>query len=256
MSSGCSRRFYVQCTTTIHTFVSWTKDELRPFRLGTKVTRRDGSEDITYQDHLILAPYDRVLCQLAAEDSHGDTNTSHEACRRQCYAQRVLDEFALEFTAYRGTPTDFRSVVLSPILQRQLRGVQDSYLPCVNGAIGGSPSDPTLEQVTNLYLGIDPTDPELAASYRRNILFVPEARWHLGTVIGSFSTADIAMYNRVRANQDLLMSWLKECGEDDDDTEPIVFSPLMVTIVKDEGLDLFYGRELSLVVRIPPHLAI
>ena len=116
MSSGCNQRFYVQCMTMIHTFISWIKDRLHPFRLDTKVTCWNCSEDITYWNHFILTSYNHVLCQLAAEDSHDNMNTSHKVCCQQHYTQCILDEFVLKFTVYRGTSTNFWFIVLSPIL--------------------------------------------------------------------------------------------------------------------------------------------
>ena len=84
---------------------------LCPFRIGIK-----SSQGFCYTLHYILAPYNRILAQLIAEDQYGDIDQSYEALRQQSYVRQVLDKFVQEFTSYTRQPVDFRSKVLTPIL--------------------------------------------------------------------------------------------------------------------------------------------
>jgi hypothetical protein len=233
--------------------MAWTTGELRRFRLGSN-RRRGRYSSIVYREAQILAPYDRVLAQLIAEDLHGDTHRSHEAYRRQQYARRVLDAFGKEYTAYAGSPILFRSHVLTPILQRQLFGVPDSYLPAVSTVVGNGAQHPTIQQATEFYLKEDPTDPQLIPTYRYNMVFIPEIRWHLATVLGTGKIGDDACYNRIRANQDDLMSSLTGASEVEDEMgSNACFDEAMVAVIMAEHLDTFFAHELEQVIRTSPH---
>ena len=245
-----SRTFYIKCTITIHDFMSWAVGTLRPFEIGSKQAR---SNRITYRKKHIPAPYDRILCQLIMEDRHGAVDRSHEAVRRQSYAQQVLDEFAKDFTSYEGEPIDFRSNVLSPILQRQLMGVSDAYLVSVRKAVGEGSDNPTIGQATRFYLEDDPTIPELIPNYRFNMVFIPQVRWHLGILMGVIQVGDHPGYKRVWDNQDYLMSAPPaECEPNLDGDQMPLFTPSMVTVIVDERLDLFFGPECGRVVCVLP----
>jgi hypothetical protein len=119
--------------------MSWRKGELRQISVGRTITSRKGTRnncEEVYHPKDIPAPYDRIIAQLIAEDKHGDGDKSHDSLHRQAYARRVLDAFWYEINGYAGRPIDFRSTVLTPLLQRQLRGVEDSYGPSVQAAVG------------------------------------------------------------------------------------------------------------------------
>ena len=234
--------------------MTWKAGEMRTFRLGSTGKRRKGKKTrITYRDMQIPSPYDRILCQLITENEHGMKSTSHEVLRRQYYAREVLDRFCEEYDSYKGPIAKFRSAVLSPILQRQLRGLSDSYLPFVARAISNSDGDPTVGEVTELYLGIDPTDPELIPSYRQNMVFVPEMMWHLGIVMGIFKVGDISGYGRVWGNHDVLMADLQaQGGEADCETQGSRFSPAMVKVVIANQVEAFFEPELHEAVCIYP----
>lgn len=242
--------------------MEWTAGDLRDVQIGTSKKRRNKhSYEVTYEERKIRAPYDRIICQLLLEDEHGEFNVSHEALRRQAYAREVLDEFAKELRAYKGSPADFRSRVLTPILQRQLMGVADAYFPVVYVAVADDEDDsePTIGQATEFYLSEDPTDPALIDDYRHNIIFIPEARWHLGVVMGKIDRTSPASYKKIRDNHDLLMAQiLKEMEDADDDDNAQTFSPSEVMVVVDERLDEFFRPELDEVVRItqPPCYAL
>lgn len=226
----------------------WTVGTLRPFRIGIKSSR-----GFRYTLHYIPAPYDRILAQLIAEDQHGDIDESHEALRRQSYAQQVLDKFVQEFESYTGQPIDFRSKVLTPILQRHLIGVTDVYLPALNSAIGEDSNRPTIGEATSFYLSVDPTDPTLIPSYRLNIVFIPEVRWHLATVMEVIRVGERHPYDSILGrDQDALMLAInaQPDGSDKDVRPPVLDAP-MVTVIKEEGLEEFFTEELEQAVRVP-----
>jgi hypothetical protein len=233
--------------------MSWMPGTLRPFTIVStrKRPNQTSSKTITTEG-LIPAPYDRILCQLIAEDSHGDFDDSHEASRRQTYARQVLDMFAKEYKAYKGPPIAFRSTVLTPILQRHLAGVPDEYLPAVSKAIGDGADSPSIGQATQFYLAEDPTDPALVPAYRYNMVFIPQVRWHLGLIIKAIAIGDSSAYDRIFVNQDTLMSALKKDPNDGADERQIPrLNAAMVAVVIDEKLDIFFGPELSVVVCTP-----
>jgi len=88
--------------------MNWTQAELRCIKIGTATKRRNKKKlKITYQSKHIPAPYDCIICQLIAEDEHGNIHTSHEAIRRQSYARQVLDKFVEELKAYKGLAIRF-----------------------------------------------------------------------------------------------------------------------------------------------------
>jgi hypothetical protein len=258
--------------------MSWTKGELREIMVGRSVTTRKGGkrhrEDI-YRTTKVPAPYDRVVAQLIAEDAHANGDKSHDSLCRQTYARRVLDAFWYEINQYNGKEIDFRSAVLTPILQRQLRGVEDSYGPSVRAAVGDGCINPTIAQATEFYLGDDPTSPYWIPCYRRNLIYVPEARWHLGVVLGKYRVTAADQYRTFRDNQLVLDKWIRkrdemrkarrEAGEaeaeekvDEGRGKPVPnFGFLEVFIIINEQLEDFFGPELTRVVRVTsPHLCL
>jgi hypothetical protein len=246
------RKSHIKCSITIDTFMHWTTDTLRPFKIGSRQRRhKDGLSKVLYQEKQIPAPYDRVLSQLIAEDTHGDTDRSHEAIRRQTYARQVLDAFVTEFKAYKGPAIRFRSTILTPILQRQLVGVPDAYLPAISKVVGDGTDNPTIGQATKFYCGIDPTDPALIPSYRFNMVFIPEMRWHLGIVLGLVRVGDSSAYKKTFQHQDTLMSALvSDCEGGSEGDEVLRFDAAMIKVLLDERLNIFFGKEMEQVVRI------
>ena len=103
-----------KCNMTPETFMSWENRQLRPYRMG-RLVRGHGSR-IQFKTYRILAPYDRIISQLAAEIEHGEDHDTHESRRRQEYAKRVLDMFATEVERYKGPEDEFYSKILTPIL--------------------------------------------------------------------------------------------------------------------------------------------
>jgi hypothetical protein len=124
--------------------MAWSKGDLRDIEFGERRGRgNSSSQQPVLSKYEIPAPYDRIVSQLIAEDIHGVGYDSHESRRRQTYAREVLDEFGAELQAMKHIQFErgqFRSTVLTPILQRQLGGVHDAYTPFVRAAISSGTS--------------------------------------------------------------------------------------------------------------------
>jgi hypothetical protein len=249
-------------------FMSWERGELRTIVVGTtvsiKVDGKTRTDFIKYQV-LVPAPYDRIVAQLIAEDIHAKTDSGHEVLRRQTYAQVVLDKFWKEIKGYKGEAVNFRSKVLTPILQRQLWGVEENYGPALRLAVAGAPKNPTIAQATQFYLENDPTDPDWIPTFRRNLIYIPEARWHLGFVLGNYTVDDVTAYDSVRKNVDQIYKSMQKIAairarnkaagkaavkpKPTEDTEVPELGILETYIIFSEHLDDFFEPELKRVVR-------
>ena len=275
--SGCRSSYYLKYNITADKILRWTDGELRTISVGVKAGK---AKKVTYSDHQIPAPYDRIVDQLLREVEHATkaVKKGHEVLRRKTYAQRVLDAFHLEIRKYDGDPASFRSRVLTPLLQRQLCGVEENQGPCVRNSVCDKRGRCTIKSVTQFYLGCDPTDPGWIPTFRRNLVYIPEARWHLGVVLGKISVADHKAYDDIKDHHDQLMRKVstrsenddthEEGGddgsseEDSDDDEAVNFEldvvnsapPFRLTevsVLVAEGLDEFFAHELQTVVRLP-----
>jgi hypothetical protein len=251
--ASCRRNYRFECTVTTETFLQWELGELRDVQVGRKKKKSRNSRSTKYiwTDHKIPAPYDRIVAQLITEAEHGKTDHGHEAVRRQSYALEVLDAFGDEITSYDGPQAAFRSRTLTPILQRHLWGVSDEYGPCVRGAVlDDAEGEPTITMATQFYLSEDPTDPGLIPTYRRNIIYIPEARWHLTTLTGSRRVGNEEDYENLWESVDLLMSSLRRETHSNSSNKgcvPELLFPDIDVIVRDY-LDGFYEKELATVV--------
>jgi hypothetical protein len=222
------------------------------FRKARKGARRTA----THKTKLIPAAYTQVVAQLTAEARHGNVNQGHEARRRQTYARKVLDLFAEELLSYHRSEEDFRSFVLTPILARMLSGLTDVYLPQIVAAVSQGRPTITTEDAVRFYLTLDPVDPAYIPYYRRNLLYIPEARWHLGVTLGrdTEKKANPTEYhNRFRVNHDRIL--------DANATDPLLpppdgSPPLLrrteVRTLQNECISRFFWRELELVVCTTP----
>ena len=240
------QKYDFECTVEARKFLQWAPGELRKIKYG--LTKRSSGKDHTFlfkKD--IPAAYHRLVCQLTAEIIHATHHTGHEALRRCSYAMEILDAFGAELSSVRVVTADFRSKVLTPILQRQLRGIPDYYTPGVSNAVASDGEMVTISDATKFYLEDDPTDPECIPSYRRNLIYIPEARWHLGYVLGNIKLGSGPQYDRIRTHQDDLMKALREDREeeiDDDDSNVPEFISAEVTVLVQEGLDDYFAQEL------------
>ena len=176
--------------------------ELGPVRRMTNKITSEVRYTVNYTQYQLPAAYQRLIGQLAAEQSHANRHNSHESRRRQMYARRVLDAFAKELLENNAQPPEgrippesFRSKVLTPILQRQLHAVHDAYLPSVRAAMTRTgEASLTISRVTEIYMGRDPTLAYLAPLYRCHLLYVPEPRWYLGVLINPALLGDPEFY--------------------------------------------------------------
>lgn len=234
------QRYFFHCTTDLKTFLQWGEGEMRTVRWqitkGSRVVGR--SIDIP-------AAYHRLVCQLTAEIAHASSYFGHEALRRCSYAMEVLDAFGTELTSSRSLTADFRSKILTPILQRQLRGASDCYFPPMSYIVSSDGATVTIGDATRYYLAEDPTHPKWIPSYRRNLIYIPEMRWHLGVVMGKVKLGDTQGYNNIRANHDHLMKALKA-----EETEPNAwisqsFNAAEITAIVKEGLEEYFSQELA-----------
>ena len=240
----------------------WDAGELRTVELG-HWRKRPGLSvyKVVFVPYKVPAPYDRIVSQLIAESVHSKTDLSHESCRRGVYAMETLDAFGDELKAFGASkrpPATFRSRVLTPILQRQRAGIYDAYRPFVQSCIAGAGKIPSIMEVTQLYLGSDPADPTHISTYRRNILYTPNVRWHLGVVLNGMDGEKkkrISYYNRVQANHDKIMaSPLVETFKELDSRGIPLLSYVELEVIFDERLEKFFMEELKYVVSalIPP----
>ena len=141
----------------------------------------------------VPAPYDRIISQLILEDEHAEEDYGHEAGRWQSYARRVLNFLWKEIRGFdeKFDKKESRPKSLTPILQRQLEGAEDNYSPSVRDSVSTEEGKtPTIEQATHFYLRDDPAHPRWILNFRRNIIYIPEARWHLGTLLGAHAVGD------------------------------------------------------------------
>jgi len=107
--------------------------------------------------------------------------------------------------------------------------------------------------VTRFYLQDDPTDPIFIQTYRRNLLYIPNPRWHLGVVMGKeygSSQAAIDHYKKVMDNHYVIMLDLEMEGHKRYDNNNIpLLSYVEIKCIIDEGLEDFFKEELQNVVR-------
>ena len=222
---------------------------------------------IHYRDVTIPAPYDRIVSQLLAElqysaGQHAAEVDVLESRRRQFYARKTLYAFIKELKELGegdAPSANFRSKVLTPILQRQLQGVPDSYTPTVRTSISAeADGEPTITDVTKFYLNDDPVDPGFIPTYRRSLLHISEARWHLSIVAGVAEMAPTPdakhHYAKVRRNHDAIMAAISAEGFDGFDELGVpLLKSVEVKAIFDEGLQDFFEDELKHVVRdVPP----
>jgi len=196
----------------------------------------------------IPAPYLRILDQLQKEAKHGQSDMGHEAQRCAVYAEETLDAFGKELTTTKDIdPTTFRSKVLNPVLQRQLHGVPSHYTPAVCRAIARGDGPVTIETATIFYLANDPISPTMIPSYRRNCIYIPEVRWHLGILMGTGALGNPKQYILIRENQDEIMGELRSEKPWTGSGVP-PFNYVEVETIHCERIAPFFKQELERVV--------
>jgi len=260
LTRSSRRRYDYDCVIGFDMFMRWKKGEVRKIKVGQWRKRPNkASYALSNTTYEIPAPYHQLVCQLVAEDMHGADHDSHESRRRQTYAREILNAFGDELKEFKRSklpPVDFRSRVLTPILQRQLNGIYDGYSYSARNAFPKEGEEPTIQDVTRFYLRNDPVDPIFIRTYRRNLLYLPNPRWHLHIVMGGeIGSTDAAVkhYNKVMANHDTIMRNLPPNSHERRDNNNIPFlNHTEVRCIIDEGLENFFKEELENVVRDTP----
>ena len=257
--------YYIECNIAASQFMAWTEGELRPVQVGkTRKINNKRAYKQQYTEYLIPAPYDRIVSQLILEAMHGEAHDTHESHRRLSYAREVLDAFGQELEQLKGRSKEgmvtFRSAILTPLLQRQRRGVDDAYTPSVCAAIRRHASNTlqvehakgslTIRAATNFYLKDDPTNPSHIPSYRRNLLYLPVARWHLGRVLGQPGDqgpeAALAYYKSILEHHDTIMESLHTEAYAGYNADGVPFlTRAEVTAILLEGIEAFFKAELD-----------
>ena len=248
------------CVLSAADFMRWNKDELREVTVKTLIRRKGIKDPVSHEKaYQIPAAYHRIVSQLGWEIDFGKTHDTHEGRRRLTYARGVLDAFGIELEQRKDTTElamiGFRSAVLTPILQRQLAGVPDAYTPFVRSAIKGKQyADVTIKAATEFYLTRDPTDPSNIPIYHRNLLYIPQARWHLGRLMEN-TTVELSAkevrqyYELILDNHDIIMLALREGYKGQDKHGYPLLTQAEATAVVEEGLKVFFADELAELVR-------
>ena len=243
-------------------FLLWEVNELRQIKFCILKRKKGEEPERLKVSRDIHVAYARVVDQFVLECEHAKEHLGHEAVRRQSYAMEMLDLFAEEVMAYEGPAVEFRSKVLTPVLQRHLFGLPDGNASTVSRAIRPDGQPPTIKDATIFYLTADPLDPRWIPNYRRNAIAIPQVRWHLRILIDEFQcypnsiVGYYAYYNSVLQNQVELMARIADLREIDavHNGIPLFKLPHVVVIVC-ERLDIFYEKELERVVRHIPILS-
>jgi hypothetical protein len=171
---------------------------------------------------------------------------------------------------------NWRSKVLTPILQRQLQGIPDPYAPAIHTAISNCSRDDdddvyedgededandvvTISDATKFYLGTDPLDPSNLPTFRRNLVYIREVRWYLQMLFENGNLlSDRKCFDRSINNQDYLINTVdddeidedeEEDEEEEDDGVPLLSSAEASTIYF-EHLEEFFKEELERVVSV------
>ena len=243
-----SRWYAFSFVLPLASFMAWEAGELIAISFGKKVKRpKKSNSTVRWWTRQIPIPYTRLIDQFRYEDSHGLYDTGHEARHCMAYARRVLKEFGAELDRYKGNAEGFRSAVLTPILQRQLRGLPDSYSPVIAIYMCSDLHDVTIADATEFYLSIDPLDPACIPSYRRNLIYIREMLWHLVVRTSRAEWKSREDYNWILKNHDLALESL-EPGVGEDGSFP-VFSAWEVDMIVAHSLQDWFAEELSEVVR-------
>jgi len=241
-------------------FLSWTDGELAKVAFGMKKKKpKKKTWVLQYVQKWIPVPYARLIHQYILEVKHGRKDDSHEATRRMAYAERMLEAFGRELEGYKGKREDFRSKVLNPVLQRQLCGIPDNYAAPICDVMAGD-GEVTIYDATVFYLANDPLNPRCIPSYRRNLIYIREARWHLGVLEGVIKVESNYDFDWVLKNHNSILDGLghesSEEEEDGKDGNPIPkLRRVEVEVIVVERLNSHFAYDLNRVVctEAPPH---
>ena len=256
----CSKRFIIliyavshspkyrfEAEVTGNSFMMWKKGQLHDISYGKRKKQSGDKKKWNMVTKRVPVQYARLLHQFLLEIDLAKHNKAHEILRRQTYAEKVLDEFALELNRFRGVENDFRSKVLTPILQRQLNGIPDPQGPAICKVFDPKHGIPTIGAVTKLYLGIDPLDPRYINSYRHNLVYIREARWHLAIILGKADGKSEEDFIITLKHHDCIQQKMKTSPRPEGGEFPR-WNDVEVAAVVEEELDDWFEAELERVV--------
>ena len=184
----------------------------------------------------IHAGYRRLLLGFTREIEFMtvDKLKSHNCLFRATYLIKVLDLFAGELVRHSAATADFsgyRSQVLNPILQRQVRGVYDHEAEMVRLSVGD-----TLEDAAKFYLSWDPLETKHINILLRGILYIWPVRLSFALLSRK---ATSALYDLGRTNTEALLMDRRKV-KDEEFLKSTYLYDWERRIVDLEGLERFY----------------
>ncbi|KAF9643091.1 hypothetical protein BDM02DRAFT_3192226 [Thelephora ganbajun] len=155
----------------------------------------------------------------------------HNCLFHGTYLMIVLDFFVLDLRGItEGVEAEWRSAALNPLLQRQLRGLQDQETGMIKMDVGR-----TLDEVEEFYLKKDPLDPDNIKELLRSLVYIWPVQWSLGHL--RKETNHRESYYEVYCNTRYALEVFT-------DTENYNANPVLhdyeLQIVKNEGIEQFY----------------
>jgi hypothetical protein len=189
-----------------------------------------------------------------------DRKINNLACiSRAQYLIKVLDRFAEELQEMRmqaikqnvdvhlidvSPGPRFRSMVLNPILQRQLRGLDDHDVQPLQSVINNS-----IVRLVEVYLQEDPLDKALGQRYLRNLLYITPVRFSLAYFS---SDATQEHFDKLCTNTE----FLKKSREDirDDNWDRSILYDFEIEVIKAEKLQDLYANLIDASVSNHFHL--
>jgi hypothetical protein len=191
--------------------------------------------------YLVHAGYRRVLLGFLREIRFFSQDGLQAFEFRAQYLTKVLDAFAGELVDIwkrqdiihhpKMPPIPgplFRSKVLNPLLQRQLRGVADNDLDAIRSSVGTSRED-----AWSFYLQLDPLDPTFAQIFLRNILYNSPVHCSLALFSSVATDRDVEAIAASTAN-------LQQHRTQGADWNSCHLSDLEVSVVEKDGLVHMY----------------
>jgi len=92
--------------------------------------------------------------------------------------------------------------------------------------------------------------------YCRNLLYIPEVRWHLCIVLGKVKPRDTDAYNRIRCEHNDLINAHQDDTSDDngsnDDDSTTVFGKAEVAVIVQDKLEEYFAEELANMICTNP----
>ena len=215
-------------------------------KAGTSVAQKEltepkGKEVKKGTRYRIHSGYLRVLLGFNREIEFmtKDKIKSQNCLFRATYLQMILDLFAMELNRVpAANPWRFRSQVLNPILQRQLRGILDEEQGAVKAEVGLTVTD-----AAHFYLRKDPLDPHHVSNLLRQLLYVWPVRLSLGFI--GRECSDMAWTVGLRNTENLVNERRQVL---DEVWESEMLSQNEKNLITLERLDVYYAAILATAV--------